>query len=93
MGGDGQTVLNLAGTGTKKFSARLFLGLNLYFGGTGTTIFLVGCFAMGGDGQTVLNLAGTGITKILAGLFLGVNSYFGGTVTAILLVGIFHDEW
>ncbi len=47
MGGDGQTVLILAGTGTTKFSAGLFRGVNSYFGGTGTTIFLGGLFADG----------------------------------------------
>jgi len=34
MSGDGQTVLNLAGTGTTKFSGGLFRGVNSdYFGG------------------------------------------------------------
>ena len=41
MGGDGQTVLNLEGTGTTKFSAGLFQ-LNLE--GTGTTKFFAGLF-------------------------------------------------
>ena len=44
MGGDGQTVLNLEGTGTTKFSAGLFQ-LNLE--GTGTTKFLAGLFSDG----------------------------------------------
>ena len=44
MGGDGQTVLNLEGTGTTKFSGGLFQ-LNLE--GTGTTKFLAGLFSNG----------------------------------------------
>ena len=44
MGGDGQTVLNLEGTGTTKFSAGLFQ-LNLE--GTGTTKFFAGLFSDG----------------------------------------------
>ena len=46
-GGDGQTVLNFAGTGTAKFSGGLFRGVNSCFGGTGITIFLVGLFRDG----------------------------------------------
>ena len=46
-GGDGQTVLNFAGTGTTKFSGRLFRRENSYFGGTGITILLVGLFRDG----------------------------------------------
>jgi len=45
MGGDGKTVLKLAGTSTTKFSGGLFRGVNSYFGGTGTTIFLGGLFS------------------------------------------------
>ena len=45
MGSDGQTVLILAGTGTTKFSGRLFPGVNSYFGDC-TTIFLGGFFWM-----------------------------------------------
>ena len=44
MGGDGQTVLNLEGTGTTKFLGGLFQ-LNLE--GTGTTKFLAGLFSDG----------------------------------------------
>ncbi len=33
LDGDGQTVLNFAGTGTTKFSGGLFRGENSYFGG------------------------------------------------------------
>ena len=63
MGNELQTVLILAGTGTtKKFSGGLFRGVKSYFGGTGTTIFLVG------DRQTVLHLGGTGTTEFLGGL-------------------------
>ena len=54
MGGDGQTVLILAGTGTTKFSVGLFRGVNSYFGGLAPQYFCVGCLPMGGDGQTVL---------------------------------------
>ncbi len=64
LDGDGQTVLNFAGTGTTKFSGGLFREVNSYFGGTDTTNFGVDCLAMDGDGQIVLNFAGTGTTKI-----------------------------
>ena len=50
MGGDGQTVFNLEGTGTTKSSAGLFQ-LNLE--GTGTPIFLDDCFKLGDNRQTV----------------------------------------
>ncbi len=43
LDGDGQTVLNLAGTGTTKFSGGLFREVNSDFLGTGTT-FLGVCF-------------------------------------------------
>ena len=57
LGDDGQTVLIFAGTGTTKFLVRICRGVNSYFGGTGTTIFLGGLFAEGGDGRTVFILA------------------------------------
>ena len=81
MGSDGQAVLNFAGSGTTKFSGGLFQGVNSYYGGTGTTIFLVGCFGVGGDGQnTKKNL------QIMSRIKLG-------TGTTIFLVGLFADEW
>ena len=46
MGGDGKTVLKLAGTGTTKFSGGLFRG-KLIFWGTAPHYFLGGLFADG----------------------------------------------
>ncbi len=78
-GGDGQTVLNFAGTGTTKFLGSWFEEKTHILGGLASQYFWLDCFAMGGDdGQTVLNLAGTVTTKFLGGLFLGVNSYIFG---------------
>ncbi len=55
LDGDGLTVLNLAGTGTTKFSGGLFRGVNSYFGALHNNIF--GWIVLDGDGQTVLSLA------------------------------------
>jgi hypothetical protein len=41
MGGDGQTVLNFAGTGTTIFLGGLFRGVNSYFGGIAPQYFWV----------------------------------------------------
>jgi hypothetical protein len=43
MGGDGQTILNFAGTGTTKFSGGLFRGVNSYILGA-PQYFWMDCF-------------------------------------------------
>ena len=72
MGGDGQTVLDLAGTGTTIFSGGLFRGETHILGGLNHNIF---GWIVWRDGQTILDLAGTGTTIFSGGLFRGVNSY------------------
>ena len=79
MGGDGQTVLNFAETGTTKFLVGLFRGVNSYFGGLAPQYFWVDCLPMGGDGQTdCFNFGGNWHYKIFGRIILRSKLIFLG---------------